>query len=266
MAAACGDHAGHCVHQRALRDDREADLNGDGTPDLAVTNNSSNTVSVLLNMTATGSTTPSFAAKVDFTIGANPYSVAIGDLDGNGTPDLAVANANSNTVSVFLNTTATGSTTPSFAAKVDFTTGGGPISIAIADLDGDGTPDLAVANEASNTVSALLNTTATGSTTPSFAAKVDFTTGAAPFSVAIADLDGDGTPDLAVANRVSNTVSVLVNTTATGSTNPSFAAKVDFTTGGGPFSVAIADLNGDGKPDLGVANVNSNTVSVLLAR
>jgi hypothetical protein len=242
------------------------DLNGDGRPDLAVANYSSYTVSVLINTTATGSTIPSFAAKVDFTTGAYPYFVAIGDLDGDGKSDLAVANNGLNTISVLLNTTATGSTTPDFAAKVDFTTGSAPCSIAIGDLDGDGKPDLTVANLSSNTVSVLRNTTATGSTTPSFAAKVDFTTGTGPFSIAIDDLDGDGRPDLAIANIFSNTVSVFLNTTAPVSTTPSFGAKVDFTTGSSPYSVAIGDLNGDGRPDLAVANLGSNTVSVLLAQ
>ncbi len=241
-----------------------ADLNGDGKPDLVVANYSSNTVSVLLNTTAPGATTPSFAANQVFTTGSGPFFVSVADLNGDGKPDLAVANRNSNTVSVLLNTTTPGATTPSFAAKQDFGTGSSPRCVSLGDLNGDGKPDLIVANYSSNTVSVLLNTTTPGATTPSFAAKHDFTTGSGPFSVSLADLNGDGKPDLAVANFYSSTVSVLLNTTATGATAPSFAAKQDFTTGSGPFSVSLADLNGDGKPDLAVANRNSNTVSVLL--
>ena len=241
------------------------DFNGDGKPDLAVAKSNASTVSVLLNTTATGATTPSFAAAVDFTTGSIPFFVAIGDVNGDGKPDLAVSNANSNTVSVLLNTTATGATTPSFASRVDFTTRVGPRSVAIRDVNGDTKPDLAVTNlSAPSGVSVLLNTTATGATTASFAARVDFTAGVAPYSVALGDVNGDGRPDLAVANQTSNTVSVLFNTTTTGATTPNFAAKVDFTTGSTPFSVAIGDVNGDGKPDLAVANTQSNTVSVLL--
>ena len=77
--------------------------------------------------------------------------------------------------------------------------------------------------------------------------------------MAIGDVNGDGKPDLAVANYGSNTVSVLLGNGAGG-----FGAKTDFATGTGPHSVAIGDLNGDGKPDLAVANDGSNTVSVLL--
>ena len=99
----------------------------------------------------------SFDAKVDFTTGTNPYSVSIGDLDGDGKADLAVANWGSNTVSVFRNT----STAPgviSYATKVDFTTGRRPESVSIGDLDGDGKVDLAVENYGSHTVSVFRNT------------------------------------------------------------------------------------------------------------
>jgi|GEM_PF-435930 len=231
------------------------DVDGDGKPDLAVANWSSNTVSVFRNTGTSGSV--SFAAKVDFPTGGYTRSVAIGDVDGDGKPDLAVAADGSNTVSVFRNTGTSGSL--SFAAKVDFPTGSSPLSVAIGDVDGDGKPDLAVANYYSSTVSVFRNTGTSGSV--SFAAKVDFTTGSGPYSVAIGDVDGDGKPDLALANEVSNTVSVFRNTGTSGSV--SFAAKVDFTTGTSPYSVAIGDVNGDGKPDLAVANWGSNTVSVF---
>jgi hypothetical protein len=243
------------------------DLDGDGKPDLAVTNNGSATVSVYRNTSSSGLIAAgSFAAKVDFTTGSSPRSVAIGDLDGDGKPDLAVGNYSSATVSVFLNTSTSGLIdTGSFAAKVDFTTGTRPNSVAIGDLDGDGKPDLAVANNGSATVSVLHNTYTSGLIVAgSFAAKVDFTTGSIPISVAIGDLDGDGKPDLAVANFSSSSVSVLHNTYTSGLIDTgSFAAKVDFTTGTNPYSVAIGDLDGDGKPDLAVANSGSDIVSVL---
>ncbi|MCH8941706.1 MAG: VCBS repeat-containing protein, partial [Bacteroidetes bacterium] len=101
----------------------------------------------------------SFSAKFDFTTETNPFSVSIGDLNGDGKPDLAVANASSTSVSVFFNTTTTGASTPSFSLKTDFTTGTGPLSVSIGDLNGDGKPDLAVANASSASVSVFFNTT-----------------------------------------------------------------------------------------------------------
>ena len=231
------------------------DLDGDGKPDLAVANANGGSVSVLRNTSTSGSL--SFDAKVDFNTGTSPYTVAIGDLDGDGKPDLAVANLNSSTVSVLRNTSTSGSV--AFAAKVDFGTGGGPTSVAIGDLDGDGKPDLAVANYNGNTISQLLNTSTSGSV--SFAAKVDFSTGTNPYDVAISDLDGDGKPDLAVMNYNEDTVSVLRNTSTSGSV--AFAPKVDFGTGSHAHNVVIGDLDGDGKPDLAVANYASDTISLL---
>ncbi len=106
-----------------------------------------------------------FAPKVDFTTGTSPKSVSIGDLNGDGKPDLAVGNVGK-TVLIFLNTTATGATTPTFAPKVEFTTDYNPISVSIGDFNGDGKPDLATVNSSSarQTVSILLNTTATNPT------------------------------------------------------------------------------------------------------
>jgi hypothetical protein len=243
------------------------DVDGDGKPDLIVCNSSSATVSVFRNTSTSGSVTSGlFAAGVDFTIGAGGNNIAIGDIDGDGKLDLVVTNYYGGTVSVLRNTSTSGSVTSgSFAAKVDFAPGAGPYHVAIGDIDGDGKPDLVVANGNSNTVSVLRNTSSPGSiTSGSFAAKVDFTTGVNTVHVAIGDIDGDGRLDLVVTNLYGGTVSVLRNTSTSGSiTSGSFAAKVDFATGAGPYDVAIGDIDGDGKPDLAVGNNNSNTVSVL---
>ncbi len=92
-----------------------------------------------------------------------------------------------------------------------------------------------------------------------YATRTDYGTGSAPSFVAIGDFNGDGKPDLAVANSNSSTVSVLP-----GRGDGTFATRTDYGTGGEPMSVAIGDFNGDGRPDLAVANGIDNTVSVLL--
>jgi hypothetical protein len=240
------------------------DFNLDGKPDLAIVEQSSNDVSVLLNNTVPGSDTPSFAPRQDFATGAGPAAAVVGDFNGDGEPDLAVVNQFSNTVSVLVNTTAPGASIASFAAMQNFATGSLPNSVAVGDFNGDGKPDLAVADVGSDRVSVLLNTTTPGSATTSFSPRTDFGTNSAPDSVAVGDLNGDGMPDLAVTNFFSNSVSVLLNTAAPGSTAPSFAARQDFATGSRPESVAVGDLNGDGVLDLAIANSSSNSTSVLL--
>ena len=219
------------------------DLNGDGKPDLAVVNEVSNTVSVLL-----GNGDGTFRTKTDYGTGSNPVSVAIGDLNGDGRPDLATANDGSSTVSVLL-----GNGDGTFGTKTDYGTGSYPWSVAIGDLNGDAKPDLATTNS-SNGVSVLL-----GNGAGAFGTKTDFATGSQPWCVAIRDLNGDGKPDLATSNEGSNTVSVLL-----GNGDGTFRTKTDYGTGSQPLSVAIGDLNGDGKPDLATSNYSSNTVSVML--
>jgi hypothetical protein len=239
-------------------------LNGDGKLDLVVANAFSDTLSVFINNTTPGATTQSFAAKQDFATGSSPITVTAGDLNGDGKFDLVVTNFGSDSVSVLPNTTTPGAATPSFGPKQDFAAGDGPVFVSSADLNGDGKLDLAVENFNSNTVSVLLNTTDPGPATPGFAVKQDVQTGSNPRSVSVGDFNRDGKLDLVVANSVSNTVSVLLNTTAPGSATSTFAPKQDFATGTGPVFVTVADLNRDGKLDIAVANINSNTVSVLL--
>ena len=240
------------------------DFNGDGKPDLAAPNSNSTSVSILFNTTSPGSSTPSFTAKTDFTTGSSPYGIAAADFNGDGKPDLAIANFASTSVSVLLNTTASGSLTPSFSVNTDFTTGSGPYYVAAGDVNGDGKADLIVANYNSNTVSVLLNTTSPGASTPTFSPKTDYITGTTPNFVAIGDFNGDGRSDISVSNENSTSVSVFINTTTPGALTPSFTAKTDFTTGNNPTSVAVGDMNGDGKPDMVVANLGSTLVSVFL--
>ena len=129
----------------------------------------------------------------------------------------------------------------------------GPGYVTIADFNGDNNPDMAVAG-GYNTVSVLLNN---GNGT--FATNSAYTTGSYPLSVTTGDFNGDGRPDLAVANSggdTGNTVSVLLN-----NGDGTFATKVDYATGVNPYSVTAGDFNGDGKPDLAVANYGANSKS-----
>jgi hypothetical protein len=242
-----------------------ADLNGDGLQDLIVSNYVDNgTVSVLLNTTTPGATAPSFATAQPFVAGAFPTYAAVADVNGDGVPDLVVTNQNDNTVSVLINTTGPGAVVASFATQQSFPVGASPSFVSVADINADGKPDLLVANLIDGTVSVLINSTVPGALTPGFTAQQTFAAGAFSYTVTAVDVDGDGKPDLMVSNYLDNSVTVLRNTTLPGAATASFAAPQTSGTGADPASIAAADLNGDGKPDLLVANSQGGSVSVLL--
>ena len=240
------------------------DINGDGKPDLVVADAQSYTISVLINTTPAGAAAPTFAAKQTFATSTYPFDVAAADLDGDGKIDLIAANAGTTGVTIFHNTTTVGATTATFAAGQFVSTGSQPSALAVVDVNRDGKPDLVVANFASGTASVLLNTTAANSATATFADQVALVTGAGPSQVGVADFNGDGKADIVIVDSFQTTVSVYLNTTATGATVATFSAEKTFAAGLGPTGLAVGDINGDGRADVIVTNQGAATASVLL--
>ena len=223
------------------------DLNGDGKPDLISSSIADKTISVFKNTSTTGNI--SFAPKLDLPTGDNPYSIAIGDIDNDGKPDVAVTNHLSNSVSIFKNNSTGG--TISFSPKADFAAALAPGTVLLGDLDSDGKIDMVVTNELSNSISIFKNTSNAGSI--AFAAKQDFATGTAPYGAAIGDMNNDGKPDIIVSNNSSNTVSTFKNNSTSGSIV--LGAKTDVPAVS-PYLLAVNDINGDGKPDVVIAGYN----------
>ena len=233
------------------------DFNGDGDPDLATANAGDGTASVMLG---SGDGRFANAAGSPFSAGANPYAVAVGDVDANGALDLAVthhSNSNNGTVSVLLND---GSGALTAAPGSPFAVGAESTGLAVADVNGDGRPDLVIANGGANTVSEWLGD-GSGGFAPATSQGSPFAVGNTPIPVALGDFNGDGNLDVAVGNYYSGSVSVLLGD-GSGGFAPS--ARSPFAVGTYPNVVAVGDFNGDGNLDLAAANYNAGTVSVLL--
>jgi hypothetical protein len=250
------------------------DFNGDGKLDLAVVNQTSNTVSVLL-----GKGDGTFGPKTDFATGTAPRGIAVGDFNGDGKLDLAVANSGSNSVSILA-----GNGDGTFGAKTDIALLVTPDALTVGDFNGDGKADLALGTATATTadLTMLLGngdgtfqapvSTVTATVTPP--ASSTFTGGAV--SIQSADFNGDGHPDLVVLNNLNTftrigvrfvteftnfntgTASVLL-----GNGDGTFQAARNFNTGVSPTSLAVGDFNGDGRSDFAVSNLISGSLSVF---
>jgi len=224
------------------------DFNGDGVADLAIAPSAGNELNVLLGM---GSGTFSSPAVYGAVLpGASIWnSVAVGDFNGDGKPDIVVGLAGENAVSVFL-----GNGDGTFQAGVHFPVAAPPYAVIVADFNGDGIPDIATANAGSSDVSILL-----GNGDGTFQTALSYTALGGSASLVAGDVNGDGHPDLAVCGPGSSNVSVLL-----GKGDGTFQAPVLYPIGVSGSQLATADFNGDGNLDLAVVSSSASTFAVLL--
>jgi Flp pilus assembly secretin CpaC len=252
-----------------------ADFNKDGHPDLAVANQADGAISILVGngdgtfvAEQTPCTLPSCitlppVATAGGTINASPSAIATGDFNDDGNLDIAVTDMANNRVLILL-----GNGDGTFQAAVPYATGSNPVALVAQDFDGDGQPDLAVVNQGdgttASTVSILLGNKVNGTQNGTFGAKTDYPVGISPSAITTAVFSTGGFTDLAVANKGSNTVSILPGIGTGGTQNGTFGAQTTFATGKGPAGIAAADFNNDAHPDLAVTNQTDGTVSILL--
>jgi len=245
------------------------DINGDGKPDLVLADASATGGAIVLFQDPANPGT--FLAPMTLAVGAHSAAtVAIGDLNGDGAPDIVAAtsdaNGNNGAIYVFYQNATTRGT---FLAPVTFPAGAQPQAVKIADVNGDGPPDIVVANldpGADGTGSAGVSVLLQDAAHPgSFLAPVTYATQGDAVDVAVADLNGDGKPDLVVANlepAPTGSVSVLLQDPARPGV---FLAATSYRGFGQPLAVAIGDLNGDHLPDIAVADGVSATVMLQIA-
>ncbi len=232
-----------------------SDFNLDGIPDIASANGDSNNVTILL---ADGHGGFYSAPGSPFSAGSGPLALAAGDLNGDGIPDLAIANSAPAGLTILIGS-ARGAFAPPFTISLPQSSG--PAAIALGDFNGDGYADVALADRVRSEFILLFGNGAGNFTAASgspFALGRSYT---GPTGIVVGDFNNDSFQDLAIVNQVSANIAVLLGT-ATGTFTPGSMGLLK--TGAQPFSITVGDFDGDGNMDLATADNAGNSVTVLL--
>lgn len=244
------------------------DLDGDGFPDLVVVCQGTSSLAILRNR-GTGKTITenSFLPAIELRTGANPEDVAIGDLDGDGKPDLATANLSGASISVYRNVSQPGSiSTSSFEPRIDLPAPYHSLCMVIGDLDGDSRPELVFGSwKEGKMLSVYPNLSRPGRLSAgSFGRRLDFPAGGRVHNVALGDFNGDGKPDVVLVTEMPDQLVVFQNQSLPGAPGrTSLGSPVKFLTGANSIGVAVVDLDGDQRPDIIFANAYSNSISIF---
>jgi hypothetical protein len=229
------------------------DFNGDGRLDIAVVNEFSNTVSILLN---DGGGKVSVVETIP--VGIGPHAIYAARITGDPYMDLVVANSNVDSNGMSHGTGSVcvlrGEGNGMFQPPATFLpVGKDPVGIVAGDF-GNGRTDIATANAGGNDVSVLMDQGG-----GNFAPAVSFAAGTQPSAIVAGDFKSDGHLDLATTNTLSNDITVLA-----ASGIGTFAAPASYPVGQSPSALIAADLNGDERTDLACVNLVDGTVTVLL--
>ncbi|HMK19059.1 MAG TPA: FG-GAP-like repeat-containing protein [Chitinophagaceae bacterium] len=243
-----------------------ADLNADGKQDIVATSISGHMFSVFINTSGPGNI--SFAPRIDFSTGASswPRGIAICDMDGDGKPDIVLPDNNKiydlannfwGTLSIFRNTTVGGIV--SFASPVSYKTNEYPKTVSVSDLDGDMKLDIVVANHVGGDISVFKNNSTPGNI--NFSSQATLPIGGRVELLELGDFDGDGKDDLAVSTFYGGSkFCIFRNTSNVGVISFGPRQEIDVY----PIGISIGDVDGNGKPDLSMANYGTGKATVYV--
>jgi hypothetical protein len=233
-----------------LRQVAVADFNGDGSMDVVA----ASMVTPLGAVVFINNQTGVFTTIANLPIGQQCSGVGVLDFDNDTIPDLLVSTSGGSNGLYRLKGNGNGT----FQASVQVVGGVGGSALTLADLTGDGLPEVLIPSQGGGIINIVLNQ---GNGVFSAAGSVSEPTMGTAFNVAVADVSGDGVPDLLAPLQGANQLAAHRGLGGT-----SFEPRVTFPVGGGPNSVAVGDLNGDNLPDAVVTNGGGTTISVLLAQ
>lgn len=245
------------------------DLDQDGKIDIVSANITGDNISVLRNQSSIGVINPaSFASAIHFNVetGGDPYGIAVGDLDGDGKPEIVTANRATDSISIFLNASTPGNiNASSFSTRINFWAPNLCRDVVIADLDGDGLNDIAAVGQTNFSV--WRNTSTIGNI--SFASRYDKTHNVnRGYAIDAEDIDGDGKRDIAVAGNYGSSSGRFCT-----SLNQSVPGGIAFQNVGtwrkyqtwyDSHDLVLGDLNGDNKVDVLSCAENSQASSSAL--
>ena len=235
------------------------DFDGDGKPDIVVAGESASNLSTAGALAFfKGNGDGTFAAPVVSDAGAPPVqAITAADLNKDHKVDLVYGSSGQLSIAL-------GAGNGTFSAPTNAGSPENPVAIAVADLNGDGVADIAVADGGTIGSSAGGVQIYLGKGDGSFSNPATVTVGQNPTTIAVGDVNGDGKADLIVPTGTA-TVGVWQMAVLLGNGNGTFQAPRFFATDFGPASIAIADYNNDGKPDIVVAHCCGDTDMTVMA-